>query len=95
MKFSQATYFLIGAYCWLMIAFGSSASLGFRFRSFDPGEIVTKISFILFYFASCYFFIWMAKKAKEQEFQMPSDDEAKKIIEDFKYNGKKKKNRKV
>jgi len=82
-KFSTSLYFRSASFLWILIAFGSCFSLGARYLTFDPGEIVSKIAYILMFFLTSYFFIWMARKAKEQEFEMPSDEDAQKIITDF------------
>ena len=90
-KFSQAFYLRAAALLWFLIALGSCFSLGFRFHSYDPGEIVAKTAYILLFFLTCYFFIWLARKAQEQEFDLPSDAEAEKIIKEFEITNKRKK----
>ena len=91
LKFSQSLFFKTGSILFLIIGLGACFSLGYTYESQDMGSIVSKIAGICLDFLLFYFFLWSGRKAKEQEFEMPSDEEAKKIIEEFNATGMKKK----
>lgn len=82
-QLKQSTYMRLLSVLFLVISFASFFSFGYTWGNVDPGARAVKLCFCLIYFMGFWYFFNVSQTLREQEFEMPTEEEADEIIKSW------------